>query len=153
MFAFRSPQALLEPHLELLIFPSTSVRELYTNPDPFQYSNDGLHQTLELLPALETLAFSKTRFPFGLLPALTEEPVLCPTLKTIAFLDCGVDSGIAEMLGEAIAKRRDSTAARLYRVVIVNSAGKLPDLKSIQQIRRSVPRVEAIVDEELPDLS
>ena len=153
MFTFRSPQALLEPHLELLIFPSTSVRELYTNPDPFQYSNDGLHQTLELLPALETLAFSKTRFPFGLLPALTEEPVLCPTLKTIAFLDCGVDSGIAEMLGEAIAKRRDSTAARLYRVVVVNSAGKLPDLKSIQQIRRSVPRVEAIVDDELPDLS
>ena len=105
------------------------------------------------LPALEILAISQTPFPRCLPSALTEEPVLCPALRTIAFLDCGINSSTIKELGEAITKRRDSTTARLYRVVVVNSTAALPDLASIKQLRKCVPCVEVRVDDKLPDLS
>ena len=108
---------------------------------------------LKGVPALETFAISRTTFPVGLLSALTEEPVLCPSLKTIAFFDCVMDSDVTKRLGEAIAKRGGLAAVRLYRVVIVSSTGSLPDLGSIQQLRRSVPCVEVRLDDKLPDLS
>ena len=152
-FTFRSPQAPSSLHPELGLFHSTAVRELYTNIRPFKYPDLILSKVLERLPALEILAISKTAFPLGLLSALTEEPVLCPALKTIAFFDCDIDSSIVKELGEAIVKRRDSTAARLYRVVIVNSTETLPSLKVIQQLRKFVPCVEVRVDDKLPDLS
>ena len=153
-FTFHSSQTLpSDLHLELLLFPSTAVRELYTSPRPFRYSEAGLLKALELLPALETLAFSRTEFPLTLLSALVKEPVLCPALRTIAFFDCGVNSDIVKQLGEAIAKRRDSAGARLYRVVIVNGGGMLLGLKAVQQLRKSVPCVEVRVDDKLPDLS
>ena len=108
---------------------------------------------LELLPALETLAFTEAVFLFGLLSALTKEPVLCPALRTIAFFDCGVNSDIIEELGDAITKRRESTAARLYRVVIVSSTETLPNLKVIQRLRSFVSCVEVRIDDKLPDLA
>jgi len=102
---------------------------------------------LEMLPGLETLAFSETDFPFRLLPALTREPVLCPALRTIAFFNCKVDTDAVKRLGEAIVKRRDPTAAR---VVIVISTETPPDLMSVERLRKSV---EDRVGDELPDLS
>ena len=137
----------------MLLFPTTDVLELYINPNPFKYSDTDLFRTLELLPALETLAFSKVKFPLALLSALVEEPVLCLALRTIAFFQSGINSDIAKKLGETIAKRGGSTAARLYRVVIVDDGGMLPGLKSIQQLRKSVPCVEVRVDDRLPNLS
>jgi hypothetical protein len=101
---------------------------------------------------LETLAFSKTVFPPGLLSALTQEPVLCPALRTIAFFDCDINSDIIKELGEAVTRRRDSTAARLHRVVIVSSTETPPNVKAIQQLRKSVPCVDVRVDDKLPDL-
>ena len=152
-FTFRSSHPLLAMHPELKLFPSTTIREFYTNIHPFKYPDAGVSETLELLPALETLVFSKTAFPLGLLSALTEEPVLCPALKTLAFFDCGINSDIMKKLGEAIAMRRGSPAARLHRVVIVDSAGISPDLALVQQLRKSVPCVEVRNDDKLPDLS
>ena len=152
-FTFRSFQALNDRHAELALFPSSAVREFHTNIHPFTYTATRLSWMLGLLPALETLAFSNAVFPPGLSSALTEEPVLCPALKTIAFFNCDINSGMAKELGEAIAKRRDSTAVRLYRVVIVNSTGTPPDLASIRELRKSVPCVEVRVDDKLPGLS
>ena len=134
-------------------FPTAAVRELYVDPFPLMYSAAILHSTMKVLPALEILAFSRTPFPAGLLSGLIEEPVLCPALKTIAFLDCDIDSDIIKQLEEAMAKRGDSTAARMYRVVIVNSAGTILDRTSIQQLRKSVPCVDIRVDDKFPDLS
>ena len=152
-FTFRSTQAAIGVHAELKLFPSTAVREFHTNTCQLQYSDATLSWMLGLLPALETLVFSNTPFPPGLPSALTKEPVLCPALKTIAFLDSGVYSDTVKELGEAIAKRQDSVATRLYRVVIVDSTGRPPDLTSIQQLRRYVPCVEVRMDDKLPDLS
>jgi hypothetical protein len=52
-----------------------------------------------------------------------------------------------------VAKRKETTAARLYSVVIVaNSARALPDPEPIHRLRKSVPHVEVRVDDKLPDL-
>ena len=132
-------------------FSTTAVREFRVNATLF--NPVGMLPGMKILPALEILAFSRTAFPTRLLSALTEEPVLCPALKTIAFLDCGIDSGIIKQLGKALAKRRYSMAARVYRVVIVDSTGMILDRMSIQQLREAVPCVEIRVDDKLPDLS
>ena len=153
-FTFRSPDGPRpNVHPELQLFPGTVVREFYTNICPLNYNMVGLSWTMRQLPALETLAFSKTEFHSELLSALTKEPVLCPALRTIAFLDCGINSDLVKGLGEAITKRGNLMATRLYRVVIVDSTGtKLPDLASIKQLKKSVPCVEVKVDDELSDL-
>jgi len=152
VFTFRTTQPALGGFSDWSLFPTTTVREFHTDVRPFTYTNTGLSIVMGRLPALEVLAISQTAFPVGLLSALTEEPVLCPALKTIAFLECKIDSDIVKQLGEAIAKR-DSTAARLHRVLIVSSTGTLPDFAAIQQLRESVPCVEVRVDDKLPDLS
>ena len=148
VFTFRPPSALLGVHPELSLFPSATIRELYTHIHPLKFYD--ISVMLELLPALETLAFSKTDFPFRLLPALISEPVLCPALRTIAFFNCEINTGTVKSLGEAITKRRDPTAARL---VIVVSAETPPDLTSVESLRRFASCVEVRVGDELPDLS
>ena len=153
VFTLRSPGPARARLPELTLFPTTAVRELHTNIHPHKYSDPTLLLVLKGVPALETFAISRTTFPVGLLSALTEEPVLCPSLKTIAFFDCVMDSDVTKRLGEAIAKRGGLAAVRLYRVVIVSSTGSLPDLASIQQLRRSVPCVEVRLDDKLPNLS
>ena len=108
---------------------------------------------MERLPALEILTISEaTKFLVALVSALTEMPVLCLTLKTITLFDCGISSGVIKQLGEAIAKRGESTAAQLYRVVITTSTGTPPDLTSIQQLRKFVSCVEIRMDDKHSDL-
>ena len=153
VFTFRSEELLLDPHGELELFPSAAVRELYTSLGPYSNTEVDLSKTLRLLPALETLAFSGPTLTRGVLYALAEEPSLCPALKTIAFFDCNTNTSIMRWLGDAVAKRKDSAVARLYRVVIVDSAGTIPDLALIRELRKSVPCVEVRVDDKLPDLS
>ena len=144
--SFRSPKTLPTSHGELKSFVTETTREFHV---------DGCHNLttpLELLPALEALVFSGVdRFP-GSLPELTREPILCPSLKTIAFFDCKVTGEVIKELGRALAKRRDSTAARLYRVVIVNSTRPLPDFQSIRQLQNIVPCLDVRVGNKLPDL-
>jgi len=105
------------------------------------------------LPASETLAISGTAaFPVQSFSALTEEPVFCPVLKTIAFFDCGVGLDLMKKLGEALERRRDSTAAGAYRI-IVSSIGTMPDRTSVRRLRETVPCVGIIVvDDGLLDL-
>ena len=127
---FRSMGGLLNAHPESRLFSCTAVRDFHTDTYPATYSDASLPRVLGRLPRLETLAFPRTPFHAGLLTALTEEPALCPALRTIAFFDSGVDSEVMEKLGEAIIKRWDLMAVRLHRVVVVDSAGTLPDLRS-----------------------
>jgi len=145
VFTFRPTSALLGVRPELSLFPSTTVRELYTHISPLRYYD--LSVMLEMLPGLETLAFSETDFPSRLFHALTREPVLCPALRTIALFNCEANTNAVKRLGEAVAKRRDPTAAR---VVIVISSETPPDLTSVERLRKSG---YVWVDDELPDLS
>ena len=152
-FTFRCSQFLLDLRSEFELFPTIHVRELQTSIRSHVFRDTSLSDAMKRLPALEILTISEaTNFPDALVSALTEMPVLCPTLKTIALFDCGINSSTIKKLGEAITKRGESTAARLYRVVIITSTGTLPDLTSIKQLRKSVPCVEVRVDDKLPDL-
>jgi len=137
-----------------LLFSTTLVRELYVDLYPYTSTDAGVPNLMKRLPALEILAISRADvFSIGLFSTLTEKPVVCPALKTIAFFDCDIDSDTVEVLGEALTRRRDSTAAWVYRVVIVSSTGTTPDYTSIQQLQKSVPSVYIRTDNKLPDLS
>ena len=152
-FTFRSQHTSdLSSSTDWMLLPTAAVREFFVDFHPSYYTDAGMLKAMEHLPALETLVISKMTSA-ALPPALTAEPVLCPALKTIAFFDCNIDSGIVEELGAAIAKRRDSTGTRLYRVVIVSSRGTQLNAESIQKLRKSVPYVDIRVDDKLPDLS
>jgi len=105
-------------------------------------------------PALEIPVISQPPFPRGLPSALTEEPVSRLALRTIALLDCSINSSTIKELGEAIMKRSDSTTARLYRIAIVNSTREPPDLASIKTAQEvcSAWRPGWMMSAELPDL-
>ena len=152
-FTFRSPGDPFGACGWLPLFSTTLVRELRVDPHPYRFSDQYLSDMMKDLPALEILAISRTTVSsLGLFPAL-KEPALCPALKTIAFFDCGTDPDGMQKLGEALTRRRDSTAARVYRVAIVSSTGKMPDYASVQQLRKIVPFVYIRMDDKLPDLS
>jgi hypothetical protein len=152
-FTFHSLQNPPKRYKEFTLFPTAAVREFHVDIHPMTFANSAVLFTMGRLPALETLAISNTTFPAGLLEMLTKEPIMCPVLKTIAFLDCDIDSGDIEDLAEAIAERRDKVGARLYRVVIVSSTVPQLDAGSVEELRRSVPCVEIRVDNKFPDLS
>lgn len=84
---------------------------------------------------------------------LAEQPLLCPSLSTIAFFNCNFNPGVMEELEGVVAKRKELELACLYQVVIVSSTGVLPDYTLIQRLRQHVPRVDVRVDDALPDLS
>ena len=79
-------------------------------------------------------------------------PILCPSLKTIAFFDCEINGGTIRELEVVLAERKKSAAARLHRVVILNNTRALQDLQSIHQLRKFVPCVDVGVGDKLPNL-
>jgi hypothetical protein len=150
LFSFRRQNVPFNLDPEFFLFTTTSVREFHAKVSP---SREALFRPLSRLPALETLVLlDVASFPPHSLDFLAEEPVLCPSLKTIAFFDCDLGSRTIGELEEIVARRKNSTAAWLHRVVIVRRVGKLPDHKLIRRLRQSVPRVDARIDEELPEL-
>ena len=150
--SFQSPKT-GSMYNEFNLFDTGTVREFHVNTHCPNPGSDYLSWPLRRLPALEVLVLSETRLSPGSLFALANEPILCPSLKTIVFFDCQVTGDAIRELERVLAKRRDSTAARLYRVVIVNNTCALPNLQLIHQLRTIVPRVDVGVGDELPDLS
>jgi len=132
----------------LELFTTGTAREFHLHAS----SSTFLSLPLGRLPGLEALVLSGMRPPLGPLTALAKEGPPCPSLKTIAFFNCEVTKDVIKELEEVLAKRRDSTAARLYRVVIVNTTHVLPDYHSIRRLRNVVPRVDVGVGDELPVL-
>ena len=149
LFSFRSANDQFNPGPEFSLFNTTMVREFHAKVNPHRAV---LFEPLSRFPALETLILlGVTSFPHVSLGFLAEKPVLCPSLKTIAFVDCVLSSRVIEELGEVVARRKNSTAAWLHRVVIVRRDGKLPDYGLIHRLRQFVPRVDVGISE-LPDL-
>ena len=147
--SFRRSPCGFAPHPELSLFTVSTVRELH-----LKTSYDLDPSVLSQFPALETLALVDVVDFSTLFAFLTVEPVLCPSLKTIGLLDCRLGPRVIRELEEVVVGRRKSTAARLYRIVIVSQAGRFPvDHDLILQLRRSVPCVDVRIDDKLPDLS
>jgi hypothetical protein len=150
-FSFRSFQSV--PALpELHLFPTASVREFHLDTSPWGIIPTYLISVLRQLPALETLVAANIIWITGTLDSLAAQPLPCPSLKTVAFFNCELTPEAMREFEGAIVKRKDSEAARLYRVIIVSSTGVLPDYALVQGLRRHVPCVDARMDDKLPDL-
>jgi len=127
------------------LFDTGTVREFHLS-----FCDTGhLSPPLERLPALEAFVIYQTGYHQGL-SALAEEPELCPSLKTIVFIDC---FGFPiENLKAVLTKREHSNAARLHRVVIANRTCDFPKHGLVTQLRMLVPRVDFMMGGELPEL-
>ena len=147
-FSFQRAPGDFTPYPELSLFAVSTVRELHLK----NFCLSDQSPLLSRLPALETLVLvnftALTSFAF-----LTAEPVLCPFLKTIAFLNCRLDRWVVRELEMAVVRRRDSAAVWLDKIVIVGQTGYLPDHDLVLQLRSSVPCVDVRMDDRLPDLS
>ena len=142
-FTLNPPSHLVGLEVAFELFPVALVREIHLGIRHFDFCGEYVSYFIDFLPALEILTiYGAAVFPFELLSTLTEEPVVCPVLKTIAFFDCDTNSDATKQLGEALTRRRDLTAVQVYRVVIVSSTGTMPDRASVQQLRKFVPCVE-----------
>ena len=154
VFSFSCPKPYWGFHSEFISFPVTAVREFHTNSQPRILDGGFLSCLLGQLPALEVLVLSMDPINHGVLSVLAQEPVLCPALKTIAFFDCQMAQNQVDELEAAVVKRRETTATRLYSVVIVTNNSKASlDLGLIHRLRTCVPHVEVRVDDKLPNLS
>ena len=148
-FSFRCSGFGTYAYWELSTFSTTAVREFHVKTG----SCHDLSGPLARLPALETLVLvGVTTFPHRSLDFLAEEPIPCPSLKTIAFFDCDLGPTMIEELEGVVSRRKNSTAAWLHRVVIVCRFRGLPSRELIHRLRQFIPRVDARIDEELPDL-
>ena len=118
--------------------------------------NDRISRPFGHLPALEALVISGSRLSPGPLTALAKEPTLCPSLRTVALLDCVVTHEAFMELESMLTKREHSTAARVHRVVIANKTQEMPDqIRSVGRLRKLVPCVDISMGNEsyeLPDL-
>ena len=152
-FSFRCPQ-LRSIGEEFHLFLSASVRELHVNIAPWLLTPAFSTSMLTQLPGLEILVVADANsWATGTFDSLAGQPPLCPSLKTIAFFDCGFTPEAMRELGGVAAKRKGTAAAWLYRVVIVNSTGALPHYTFLQQLQQHVPCVDVRVSDKLPDLS
>ena len=101
-------------------------------------------------PALETLCVECEVAVSHLLSVLFSNLSSSPSLKSLAFLDCDLAKDFMEELMRFASSREKTTSARLHRVIIVNSKGKLPDVASIDALGKHVPVVDARIGKELP---
>jgi hypothetical protein len=136
---------------EFELFATDIVREFHLDLS-LSHPTNHLSRLLERLPALEILTISGNPLNFRTLSVLAEEPVLCPSLKTIAFFKFRTTRELIWELRNVLAKRERSIAARLHRVVIINDAFDLPDVISIRRLQESVLHVDVAVGDKLPDL-
>ena len=118
-FILNPPSHLVGLGAAFELFPVALVREIHLGIRHFNFCGEYVSYFIDFLPALEILAiYGAAVFPFELLSTLTEEPALCPVLKTIALFDCDTNPDAMEKLGEALTRRRDLAAVRVYRVVL-----------------------------------
>ena len=131
----------------------TDIRVLHIRRRATKPDSDSIVPTtfpLPSLPALEALAIEREATLSDPFSALFSNPSSCPSLKTIAFLDCALDEDFMEELTRFASNRKETTSAWLYRVIIVNSKGRLPSVASIDEIGRHVPVVDARIGKKLP---
>ena len=140
------------PFVEFPSLPLTDVREFL-----LKHRGSGRSQEIypvvfkpSVFPALEIFAIDCDIQVSHLLSTLLSNPLLSPSLKTLAFLNCDLSGDSMEALTRFASDRTKTTSAWLRRVVIVDSGGNFPSVDSINALRKHVPVVNVSVGEELP---
>jgi len=155
VFSFKCLHGPEDPFVEfpLLPFTFTTIRELRLTHRRSERAPSPLKPTVfhpSFLPALEALAVSCETSLSHLFSVLFSNPSSSPSLKTLAFLDCNLTEDFMDELMRFASNRRNTTSARLHRVVIVNSKGKLPSIASVDALGKHVPVVDVRMSKELP---
>jgi hypothetical protein len=150
-FSFKRTFGLETPFTEFPLLPLSSIREfrIRRTQEP-NHLLDPIEFPPLSFPALETLTIEYEVTASNMLSAFFSDPSSSPSLKTLAFLDCFLDEGFMEALTRFASNRKNTTSARLHRVVIVNSKGNVPSLASIDALRTHVPVVDVRIGKELP---
>jgi hypothetical protein len=154
-FFFKSSQGPEGPFSELSQLPLSfaSVREfrlVHRGPKKASSPLEPLMFHPPSLPSIEAFAVNCETNVSYLLFELFSNPFSCPSLKTLAFLDCDISEDFVEELGRFVSNRMATGAARLDRVVIVHSKGKLPSAVSVAALGLLVPVVDVRTAKELP---
>ena len=105
-------------------------------------------------PALEILVVNCETSISHLLSALFSNPPSPPLLKTLAFIGCNLTEDFMEELTQYASKRKDTTSAWLYKVVITHPDGVFPSISAIRKLTEHVSVVDVRIGAKLPgDLS
>ena len=103
---------------------------------------------LAFSPVLETLAVECDTD--ALRSALLPNPSASPSLKTLAFLNCIITEDFMEKLVRFASDRKNTSAARLHHVVIVDEDGRFPSAALIHALGKHVPVVDVRFGTKLP---
>ena len=140
-----------KPSVESHLLPLTSVREFrLIHPKSAQVSSRHDVFNPSFFPALEALAVACGTWASHILSNLLSNPSFPPSLKTLAFLNCNLSGDFMEELTRFASDRKNTTSAKLRRVVIIDSQGNLPTIASIDTLGEHVPIVDIRVGKELP---
>ena len=138
-----SPLIIWNLFIEFPLLPLANVREfrlIHRETSGMSHLRPAIHH-LSLFPSLETLAIEcETRISY--LPTLSSNPSSPPSLTTLAFLNCDLSEDFMEELTQFASDRKNTTSARLHRVIIVDSDGKFPSPASINALEKHVPLVD-----------
>ena len=154
-FSLQAPSTLSgsTPFVEFPLLHLTHVREFYF----VHRSPERATRTLKSpvfnqlsLPALEILAVDCETSVSHLLSVLFLNPSSPPLLKTLAFMGCNLTEDFMEELTQYASKRKDTTSARLYQVVIVHPDGVFPSITAIHKLGEHVPVVDVRIGTKLP---
>jgi hypothetical protein len=106
---------------------------------------------LWIFPALEALAIERDESPQESLSYLLSYPETCPSLKTLAFLNCDLSESFMERLARFAFIRKNTASVELGRVVITHHDWEPPYVESIRAVERHVPVVDVQPGEGIPE--
>lgn len=146
-----------DPFVEFPLLPLTHVREfrlVHRLPGRKGRTLSPLVFDQSSFPALEILVVDCETSVSYLLSALLSNPSSPPALKTLAFMNCDLTKDFMEGLTQYVSKRKSTTSAWLYKVVIVHTDGVFPSNTAIRKLREHVSVIDVRIGMGLPgDLS
>jgi hypothetical protein len=139
--------------VELPLFSLANVREFrlkHHTPKRLRPSPNFPVFDLASFPVLETLAVECDTDVLRFLSALVQNPSASPSLKTLAFLNCIITEDFMEKLVRFASDRKNTAAAGLHHVVIVDEDGRFPSAALIRALGKHVPVVDVRFGTKLP---
>ena len=133
------------PFVEFPVLPLANIRELR-----LAHSDSSTVFPSSFFPALETLIIECNTGISNLFSALFPNPSLFPSLRTLAFLGCIITEEFMRRLTEFASYRKNTTSARVHRILFIHEDGKFPSAMSIRALRSTVTIVDVRVDDKLP---
>ena len=148
-FSFDSPTLPEVSFLEFPLLPLSNIQELWLDsPTPKSWIPISFRPLF--FPALATLVIKHDVNTSNTLSTLFSTPTSSPSLKTIAFLDCVISGRFIKRLTRFASNRKNTTQARLHRVVIAHRDEELPSEESVWELEDHIPVVDVLVSTELP---